>query len=298
MRKLLLPTLCLSFLFIAFFISADSNKPLKRLNLADSALQSAESSDSEEEYKKIKPLTKEPPLVIKSGGYFIEPEFIKAPEIIEEGKEPTKKDDENIEETSESQDKKNANIGKRVAALAEQWMSTGVRSVNISGRKVVVYNDCSNFVRSLYFHATGKDLFYEAQATGATSEEKTNMSSGVALLYAYMKRRQHYSTRNPRIGDIIFFDNTYDHNSNKRLDDPLTHVGVVISVDPKDETVTFIHANTGNPKNIYKAYLNTKYPDVNRKDGKVINTYLKRKYTWERQNIQFAGQLTRGYGGF
>jgi hypothetical protein len=35
-----------------------------------------------------------------------------------------------------------------------------------------------------------------------------------------------------RLGDIIFWDNTWDRNGNKRFgDDPLTHAGIVISID-------------------------------------------------------------------
>lgn len=283
-----------SFLFFTLFVNAqESEKKLKRLDLADSALQSAESSNDAEEYKRIKPLEKEPPLVIKSSGYFEEPEFIPEPEIIKEGQEKTEEGEPKEEVKYDT-----SVLGKKLVSLAEKWMNSGTKSVNINGKNVSVYNDCSNFVRAIYWNITGKDIFYEAQVSGATSEEKTNMSSGCALLYAYFKRKQHYSPKMPRKGDVIFFDNTYDCNNNRRIDDPLTHVGIVTDIDKGDGTVTFIHANTGRPKSIYKAYLNLKYPDQQKLNGKIINTYLKRKYTWETGNLQFSGQLTRGFGGF
>ena len=39
---------------------------------------------------------------------------------------------------------------------------------------------------------------------------------------------------NPKPGDVVFFDNTYDRNKNKRLDDSLTHIAIVVSVDTMD----------------------------------------------------------------
>ena len=52
--------------------------------------------------------------------------------------------------------------------------------------------------------------------------------------------------------------------------------GVVfqVDVDEKDETVTYIHASTS--KGLILGYMNLKYPDLARKDGKIINSYLKR----------------------
>ena len=44
----------------------------------------------------------------------------------------------------------------------------------------------------------------------------------------------------PMIGDVVFFDNSYDRNRNDRLDDLLTHIAIVVSVD-EDETVHMMH---------------------------------------------------------
>ena len=98
---------------------------------------------------------------------------------------------------------------------------------------------------------------------------------------------------------MVFFDNTYDKNRNKRWDDPLTHVGLVGNLTP-DGTVTYIHGNTGNPKAIKEAFLSTTQPSVYQKDGKVINTYLRKKYEWEplSQRKQLSGELARGFGGY
>lgn len=293
MRKMVLASFSVLICFSSFFVSGKEGEVLKRLDLIDSAMQSAESSDNEQDYKKIKPIEKEPPVIIRSSGYFEEPEFIPEPEIIKEGEEKKP-----VDEGKPDMKYDTSILGQKLVALAQKWMKNGVRSVNINGRNVAVYNDCSNFVRAIYWNVTGKDIFYESQFTGAAEEEKIKLSSGVALLYAYFKRKQHYSTHLPRVGDVIFFDNTWDSNNNKRNDDYLTHVGLVTGYDKSNGTVTFIHANTGQPKNIYPAYLNKKYPTQNKLDGKTINSYLRRKYTWDQSHLQFAGQLTRGYGGF
>ena len=40
--------------------------------------------------------------------------------------------------------------------------------------------------------------------------------------------------------EMVFFDNTYDRNKNHRLDDPLTHIAIVVGVDT-DETIQMVH---------------------------------------------------------
>lgn len=53
----------------------------------------------------------------------------------------------------------------------------------------------------------------------------------------------------------------------------LTHAGIVIAVDKEEETVSYIHASTS--RGLVLGYMNLKYPDLARKDGKVINSYLR-----------------------
>ena len=52
----------------------------------------------------------------------------------------------------------------------------------------------------------------------------------------------------------------------------ITHVGIVTKVE-KDGTVEFIHHSNG--RNVLD-YMNFNYPMLTNKDGKVINTYMKR----------------------
>ncbi len=34
-----------------------------------------------------------------------------------------------------------------------------------------------------------------------------------------------------RLGDLVFFDNTYDRNGDGKFDDRITHVGIVVGFD-------------------------------------------------------------------
>ena len=49
-----------------------------------------------------------------------------------------------------------------------------------------------------------------------------------------------HRTSDARVGDLAFFDNTYDRNGNGEADDALTHVAVVIAVEA-DGTVVMAH---------------------------------------------------------
>lgn len=157
--------------------------------------------------------------------------------------------------------------------------------------------DCSNFVRAVYYGANGQDLFEEATKAGIT-QKLTRESAvfgdqlGVLMLYVLFKHRYRVP-QTPVPGDIIFFDNTYDRNKNRKRDDYFSHTGLVLEV-AGDATVTFIHAGTS--KGVQKSFLNLRYPHLHKKDGKIINSYLRHTYTWDNTNQRLTGQLVRGFG--
>lgn len=182
-------------------------------------------------------------------------------------------------------------IGQKLAEQANKWHAQSVRAVNINGRRTNVFNDCCHFVRAIYWHVAGIDILYEPIRNGSAKKLGVDMRSGCAIVWSHMKEKER-TNRTPRIGDVIFFDNTWDRNRNRRWDDPYTHVGIVTEI-AKDDTVTFIHANTGRPKRVRKAYLNMKYPGDRRR-----NTYLQARYRWDRHPKNLAGQITRVFGGF
>ena len=61
----------------------------------------------------------------------------------------------------------------------------------------------------------------------------------------------------PEIGDIIFWDNTYDRNGDLKWNDPLTHTGVVVGVD-SNGTISYVHHDYR--RGIVVAHMNLLYP--------------------------------------
>ena len=117
--------------------------------------------------------------------------------------------------------------------------------------------DCSGYVAAVYW--TSNIAVFEKQAILD--------SGGVKTIYATLsKYKKIYSGVLPNVGDIIMFDRTTSDTKK------LTHAGIVIDID-EDDTVTYIHASTS--KGLVLGYMNLKYPDLARKDGKIINSYLK-----------------------
>lgn len=67
----------------------------------------------------------------------------------------------------------------------------------------------------------------------------------------------HYHTR-PRIGDIAFYDNTFDANHNRRFDDPTTHVAIVLEVH-EDGTILLAHGGATNGRSTF--HMNLEHPE-------------------------------------
>ncbi len=67
-------------------------------------------------------------------------------------------------------------------------------------------------------------------------------ATGVKRLFQLMEANTTLnSSRLPAVGDLIFWDDTYDHNNDGIFgNDPLTHVGVVTKVED-DGTVHYVH---------------------------------------------------------
>jgi cell wall-associated NlpC family hydrolase len=77
--------------------------------------------------------------------------------------------------------------------------------------------------------------------------------------------------REPKPGDVVFWEDTYDRNGNGKLyDDGITHAGIVVSVEA-DGTVTYLHASVS--RGVVTAYFNLLHPSVERSpEGKVWNS--------------------------
>lgn len=169
----------------------------------------------------------------------------------------------------------------------------GTKGSLVAGNKKFS-RDCSNFVRASYYGALGKDLFEEAVQAGIYGEVRKEVSGGnlgVVALYRLFKRKYQLSQK-PKRGDIVFFDNTYDRNRNKKWDDPLSHAGIVTDIQ-SDGTVVFIHGGTS--RGIEEGFLHLEYPGELKKSGKRINSYIQRSYIWSKER-KLSGELVRAFG--
>jgi hypothetical protein len=97
-----------------------------------------------------------------------------------------------------------------------------------------------------------------------------------------------HERKRPEIGDVVFFDDTWDRNGNGKRDDKLTHVAIVESIDDEG-TQTLVHLGGSGIKRIQ---MNLEHPDTSRNEaGETINSYIRRGRSGER----LTGQLWAGY---
>lgn len=95
----------------------------------------------------------------------------------------------------------------------------------------------------------------------------------------------------PEIGDVVFFDLTYDSNKNGKRDDRLTHIAVVTSVDD-DGTIHMVHRT---PKaGIVHLRMNLSQPDVFQDGTRVLNDVLVDEH-YARGGPRLTGQVWSGF---
>lgn len=90
-------------------------------------------------------------------------------------------------------------------------------------------DDCTGLARAVY-----EDAGVELMGAGMAGD------NGVTAIYRLALEHSALHRDRPAPGDLVFFEETYDRNRNGRVDDGLTHVGVVETV-AEDGTVTFVH---------------------------------------------------------
>ncbi len=165
--------------------------------------------------------------------------------------------------------------GEEVAGAACGFV--GSKSITVAGARYRF--DCSGFVEAslasagFTFAGSTKDLFATARQLGVL-------------------HRRH----RPDVGDVAFFDDTWDKNGDHRFNDPLTHVALVVRVDP-DGTIGMIHLGGSG---IVPLTMNLHDPDA-RVDasGKVINDYLRAPTSRDTARTKrFAAELWAGFGSF
>ncbi len=158
------------------------------------------------------------------------------------------------------------------------------QSVVIDGVNVRV--DCIGLIIGAY-SLLGIDITQDFHKYGG---------NGVSRLYHSLMDRNLLHRQHPKVGDVIFWDNTWDRNGDGILNnDPLTHAGLVLSVSD-DGLIEFAHAHY--TRGVVIEYMNLSKPDVYRDaDGKVINSIMFLNATPKsRPENWLTGQLLNKYG--
>jgi peptidoglycan DL-endopeptidase CwlO len=172
--------------------------------------------------------------------------------------------------------------GPMEAVLAGARATLGRRNPELDGRRIPT--DCSGYVRGLYTRA-GVDLFSESLPG----------DNGVRAILRWIERHGLFHRHKlPAPGDLVFFDNSYDRNGDGRLNDPLTHVGLVEKVLP-DGTVLIVHATNhgivSEPMNLLRPH------DAADLEGRPVNAFLRRKGARDAPRTpHLMAELFAGFG--
>ncbi len=166
--------------------------------------------------------------------------------------------------------------GEALAATARGFLGRR-RALLVGGRRYP--NECTGLVRAVYARH-GVDLFAEANTSTG--------SNGVAAIWRFVRMHGAIHRDNPRPGDLVFFSETYDRNRDGRVNDGLTHVGIVERAFP-DGTVHVIHRIAG----LVVRYSMNLGSAHQRKDptGQIVNDWLRMG-----KPPKLAGELFSGYG--
>ena len=158
--------------------------------------------------------------------------------------------------------------GRKVARAAESFL--GKKRMMVGGTKYRY--DCSGMVCAAHVKA-GMPL----------SGNTRSMYEHAKDIGVFHKRKR------PDVGDVAFFDNTWDRNKNGRRDDRLTHIAIVEKVE-RDGTITLIHlGNSG----ITRLVMNLKHPSHKLSaQGKPWNSVLRNQKSGKR----LTGELFVGFG--
>jgi len=167
----------------------------------------------------------------------------------------------------------------RTAIVETAVKLVGATTVESNGRHIAY--DCAGVTRAVFLKH-GIDLY-----DGKLSDSHTN---GVRIIHAHIRQQGRFH-RGPVAypGDLVFFNNTWDYNGDGKVNDPLTHVGIVEQQE-SDGTVIFISRVAGA---VERYRMNLGLPHVHKTaDGRILNDYLRRKHVGDRANTFYlTGEL-------
>jgi hypothetical protein len=138
----------------------------------------------------------------------------------------------------------------------------------LTGEDMVCMMDCSGLVSC---------VFRSANISGfKTLTNNVEGENGVKIIYKALERsKKIYRKKIPNVADIIFFDNTYDRDKNEKVNEELTHVGIVLSID-NNGTITFIRSSVSG--GVTRDYVNLYHSDKETlKERRLIPSFVYRK---------------------
>ena len=124
--------------------------------------------------------------------------------------------------------------------------------------------DCSGFVslvnkniNNVYFFETNLLKFYDEN--GSKSQ----------AIYNFYKKRNLISQTSPKLGDLVFFNNTTSQtkDKNKQI---ITHLGIIDRIED-DGTIRFMHNSRGKNKS---GFINLFQKNSHKIGGKEVNSYI------------------------
>ncbi len=168
--------------------------------------------------------------------------------------------------------------GARDSAVAIARGLVGKSKVVLNGKKYG--DDCTGLVRGVYSQL-GMELMGRAESG----------DNGVTAIYRYAQNHGRvYQGGRPVPGDLVFFRETYDLNRDGRVNDGLTHIGLVDEVS-EDGTVQVIHRVA---KGVVRYRMNLSFRDsAVSAAGRPVNDYLRMAGTQNKP--QLTSQLFAGY---
>jgi hypothetical protein len=175
-------------------------------------------------------------------------------------------------------------LPSRWAIVESAARLVGARTITSQGKRIAY--DCAGVTRAIFLEH-GVDLY-----RGAFNDPEGN---GVRLIHNHVRRHGAlHRDSNVSPGDLVFFDNTWDFNGDGKLNDPLTHVGVVERVE-LDGTVVFI-SRVANAIERYR--MNLDQPHVHKTvHGRILNDYIRRKLpSGPDGSGRLTGELFSVYG--
>ena len=124
--------------------------------------------------------------------------------------------------------------------------------------------DCSGFV-SLVNKNINNVYFSETNLLKSYGE---NGSKSQAI-YNFYKKRNLISQTSPKLGDLVFFNNTTSQTKGKNKQ-TITHLGIIDRIED-DGTIRFMHNTRGKNKS---GFINLFQKNSHKINGKVVNSYI------------------------